>query len=84
MTMHMEDALPERAISLAGVGIGISAVDFESRDSVRRGAFVTELAVGLSKSATELKTIFDPAYNLAAMRLAQTPTLYGRTSRSCS
>ena len=82
MTMHIDDHLLEKAMNLAGVESKTSAVDLALREFVRRGELVTELSGGLNKSAAELKEIFDPVYELEAMRLAETPVAYGRKSRT--
>ncbi len=82
MTMHIDDDLLDKAMGLAGVESKTAAVDLALREFVRRGALVRELSPGLDLSPAELKEVFDPAYDLGAMRLAETPTPYGRKSRS--
>ena len=82
MTMHIDDGLLDKAMALAGVESKTAAVDLALREFVRRGDLVKGLSVGLDKSPAELKEIFDPAYDLGAMRLAESPAPYGRKSRS--
>ena len=82
MTMHIDDDLLEKAMSLAGVESKTAAVDLALREFVRRGALVKELGTGLNLSPAELKDVFDPAYNLETLRLAETPVAYGRKPRS--
>jgi len=73
MTMHIDDALLDKAMALAGVESKTSAVDLALREFVRRGALVKELGAGLNLNPAELKDVFDPAYNLETLRLAETP-----------
>jgi hypothetical protein len=82
MTMHIDDALLERAMALAGIESKTAAVDMALREFVRRGALVKELTTGLDLSPAELKEVFEPGYDLEAMRLAETPASYGRKSRA--
>lgn len=82
MTMHIDDELLETAMSLAGLDSKTAAVDLALREFVRRGALVKELGTGLNLSPAELKDVFDPAYELEAMRLVETPAPYGRKSRA--
>lgn len=82
MTMHIDDDLLDKAMGLAGVESKTAAVDLALREFVRRGALVKELGTGLDLSPAELKEVFDPAYDLEAARLAETPVSYGRKSRT--
>jgi len=82
MTMHIDDELLEKAMAVAGVGSKTAAVDLALREFVRRGALVKELGTGLNLSPAELRDVFDPAYNLGAMRLTETPVTYGRKPRA--
>ena len=80
MTLHIDDALLERAMSLAGIESKTAAVDMALREFVRRGTLVKELSTGLDLSPMELREIFDPAYDLEAMRRSEMPVSYGRKS----
>lgn len=82
MTMHIDDGLLDKAMGLAGVSSKTAAVDLALREFVRRGVLTSELGSGLNLSPAKLKEVFDPAYDLEAMRLAETPAPYGRKSRS--
>jgi Arc/MetJ family transcription regulator len=82
MTMHIDDGLLERAMRVAGVENKTAAVDLALREFVRRGELVKVLSAGLGKSAAELREMFDPAYDLDALRAAESPVTYGRKSRS--
>jgi Arc/MetJ family transcription regulator len=82
MTMHVDDALLERAMALAGIDSKTGAVDLALREFVRRGVLVKDLGTGLDLSPAELKEVFDPAYDLEATRRAETPVPYGRKPRA--
>jgi hypothetical protein len=82
MTMHVDSELLAKVMAVTGATTKTRAVDLALRDVARRGE-LKELAVdGLGLSAGELKEVFDPSYDLAAMRLAKTPVHYGRKPRS--
>lgn len=81
MTMHIDDGLLAKAMALAGVASKTAAVDLALREFVRRGAVVEALG-DLKLSPDELRNAFDPGYDLAAIRLAETPAPYGRKPRS--
>jgi len=80
--MHVDDHLLEKAMALAGIESKTGAVDLALREFVRRGVLVRDLGTGLDLSPAELKEVFDPAYNLEAMRLAEKPAPYGRKPRA--
>lgn len=82
MTMHIDDALLEKAVELSGAASKTAAVDVALKEFVRRGELVAVLKRGLGKTAEELKTMFDPGYDLEAMRLAESSPSYGRKPRS--
>ncbi|MBE7504649.1 MAG: type II toxin-antitoxin system VapB family antitoxin [Verrucomicrobiales bacterium] len=81
MTMHIDDALLAKAMALAGAESKTAAVDLALREFVRRGALVEALG-DLDLSPDELREAFDPAYDLAAMRRAETPAPYARKPRA--
>ncbi|MCP5518819.1 MAG: type II toxin-antitoxin system VapB family antitoxin [Verrucomicrobiales bacterium] len=78
MTMHIDDNLLAAAMNVAGVSSKTAAVDLALREFVRRGELVRALEGSPDWSPAELKAMFDPEYDLAAMRLAETPRRYGR------
>jgi hypothetical protein len=82
MTLHIDDALLEKAMSLAGVESKTAAVDLALREFVRRSELVHVLTHGLDKSPAELREMFDPKYDLETVRLMETPRTYGGKSRA--
>ncbi len=73
MTMHIDETLLARAMEIAGSDSKTATVDLALRELVRRGSLARLLETGLRKSPEELPEIFDPAYDLEALRLAETP-----------
>jgi len=80
MTMHIDDALLEKAVELSGATSKTAAVDLVLREFVRRGELVKILKAGLGLSADELRDSVATDYDLGAMRLAETAPPYGRKS----
>jgi Arc/MetJ family transcription regulator len=82
MTLHIDDSLLEKAMSLAGVESKTAAVDLALREFVRRNELVRILSAGLEKSPAELRELFDPDYDLEAARNKEVPVTYGGKPRS--
>lgn len=82
MTMHIDDALLERAMAITGAASKTAAVDLALRELVRRGEMVELAKAGLGLSASELKEVFDPVYDLEVARNLSKPVNYGRKSRA--
>jgi Arc/MetJ family transcription regulator len=82
MTLHIDDSLLEKAMSLAGVESKTAAVDLALREFVRRSELVRVLSSGLKMTPAELRELFDPNYDLEAERSKGTPVTYGGKSRS--
>ena len=82
MTMSIDDTLLHKAMRISGIASKTAAVDLALREFVRRGDAVRVLSAGLDKSPRELGEMFDPAYDLEALRLAEKPTPHGRKPRS--
>lgn len=82
MTLHIDDGLLARAMKVAGVESKTAAVDLALREFVRRSELVRTLSTGLKLEPEELGNLFDPAYDLEALRRADQPVPYGRKPRS--
>jgi len=78
MTLHIDEGLLNRAMKVAGVESKTSAVDLALREYVRRGELVRVLSTGLQKSPEDLRNMFDPDYDLEALRLNEPSRSYGR------
>ncbi|MEP6662887.1 MAG: type II toxin-antitoxin system VapB family antitoxin [Verrucomicrobiota bacterium] len=83
MTMHIDDDLLARVMSVTGAESKTKAIDLALREMDRR-AKLTELAsAGLGLTASELRESFDPAsYPESPFILAEKPVNYGRKPRS--
>jgi Arc/MetJ family transcription regulator len=81
-TMHVDEALLEKVMTITGASSKTAAVDLALREVARRGELKELAARGLGLSAAKLKKAFDASYDLAAARLAEVPVNYGRKSRS--
>lgn len=82
MTMHIDDALLERVMAATGAANKTHAVDIALREVDRRAELIRLTREGLGLSPDELKETIDPAYDLEAMRLKETPVHYGRKPRA--
>lgn len=82
MTMHIDDALLERVMTATGAANKTHAVDIALREIDRRAELTRLSKEGLGLSPAELRETVDPAYDLEAMRLKETPVHYGRKPRS--
>ena len=82
MTMFVDEGLLAKAMEITGATSKTMAVDLALREVVRKGELKGLATKGLGLSADELKEVFDPDYNLGAMRLAETKVSYGRKSRA--
>jgi Arc/MetJ family transcription regulator len=82
MTMHIDDALLERVMAATGAASKTHAVDLALREMDRKAELIRLTREGLGLEAGELKEVMDPAYDLEAMRLKETPVHYGRKPRA--
>ena len=82
MTMHIDDGLLERVMAATGASSKTKAIDLALREMDRKAELRKLTAEGLGLSPSELKKTIDPAYDLEAMRLKETPVQYGRKPRS--
>lgn len=57
VAMHIDEALLEKAMALAGIESKTAAVDMALREFVRRGSLVKELKTVLDLSPAELKEV---------------------------
>ncbi|MEP6821673.1 MAG: type II toxin-antitoxin system VapB family antitoxin [Chthoniobacterales bacterium] len=79
MTMFIDDALLARVMKLTGLKTKTETVEFALRETERKsklGKFLGRRKL----EAKEWKESLDPAYDLMALRLAETPGKY-RTRR---
>jgi Arc/MetJ family transcription regulator len=82
MTLHIDDKLLARVMAATGAASKTKAIDLALREVDRRAKLVSLATEGLGLDPDELKDALDPAYDLDAMRRRETPTTYGRKSRS--
>jgi len=82
MTMHIDDALLARVMAATGASSKTHAVDIALREVDRRTELLRLTREGLGLSPAELKETVDPAYDLEAMLLAETPVSYARKPRA--
>lgn len=82
MTMHIDDALLERVMAATGAKSKTMAIDLALRELDRRAELIRITKEGLGLSPAELREAIDPAYDLEAVRLKETPVHYGRKSSS--
>ncbi len=54
MTLHIDDSLLEKAMSLAGVKSNTAAVHLARREFIRRSELVRVLSTGLSKPSPRI------------------------------
>ncbi len=79
MTMFIDETLLERVMKLTGLKTKTETVEFALREAERKsklGKFLGRRKL----EAKEWKESLDPAYDLMALRLAETPGKY-RTKR---
>ena len=82
MTLHIDDDLLARVMSATGTDSKTKAIDLALREMDRKATLVKLANEGLGLSPDELKDAVDPAYDLGAERLRETPVHYGRKPRS--
>ncbi len=82
MTMHIDDALLARVMEATGATSKTKAIDLALREMDRRAKLIKMCEEGLGMTADELHDAVDPAYDLEAMRLRETPVTYARKSRA--
>lgn len=78
MTMHIDELLLERVIKAYGCESKTDAVDFALRELDRKVRFKEFVKNGMGFTADELADAVDPNYDVQAMRVAETPSKYGR------
>lgn len=82
MTMHIDEALLARVMAATGASNKTHAVDIALREIDRRSELLRLTQAGLGLAPEELKETVDPAYDLEAMRLSETPLKHARKSRA--
>ena len=78
MTMHIDELLLERVIKAYGCESKTDAVDFALREMDRKVRYKDFIKNGLGLTADELADAVDPDYDVMAMRVAESPSKYGR------
>ena len=81
MTLHIDRALLDRVMRATGAASKTQAVDLALREMDRRAKLERLCSQGLGFGPDALKEAVDPAYNLEAMRIRETPVYYGRKPR---
>ena len=82
MTLHIDEDLLTRVMEATGATSKTHAIDLALREVDRRNHLAKLTAEGLGLSSSELKEVFDPAYDLSAARAEEKPVYYGRKPRS--
>ena len=80
MTMFIDEALLERVMKLTGLKTKTEAVEFALRETERKSRLSKFLAK--EKIAADVwKGSLDPAYDLMALRVAETPPKFPKSKR---
>lgn len=82
MTLNIDDELLARVIEFTGAKTKTEAIDLALKEMDRRGKLTKLLGRDLGLSSEDWKNVFDPGYDLDAMRAAETPANYGRNPSS--
>lgn len=78
MTMNIDEALLDSVMAHTGAKTKTQAVDLALREFDRREKLNRVLERGMGDlSPAEIRNVLDPAYDLAALRAAETPAAYG-------
>ncbi|RFC47806.1 MAG: antitoxin of type II TA system, VapB [Verrucomicrobia bacterium] len=78
MTMHIDEALLLRVMATYGFASKTEAVEMALRELDRKARFREVGLAGMGMTPEELGAAVDPAYDLNALRVAETPTKYGQ------
>lgn len=78
MTMHIDEALLDRVVEAYGYVSKTEAVEMALRELDRRTRFRELGKRGMEMTPEELGDAVDPNYDLNSMRVAETPTRYGK------
>jgi Arc/MetJ family transcription regulator len=78
MTMHIDEALLKRVMEEYECETKTDAVEMALREMDRRMRFRELGKRGMEMSPEELADSVDPDYDLNSMRVAETPTRYGK------
>ncbi len=78
MTLNIDDELLARVIEFTGAKTKTEAIDLALKEMDRRARLSLLLKDDFGMSSEDWKNVFDPAYDLEAMRAAETPPTYGR------
>jgi Arc/MetJ family transcription regulator len=81
MTLHIDDALLDRVVSIYGCDSKTAAVDFALREMDRRHRLASYADTGLGMTVDELKDAVAPDYDVLATRQAGTGKTKGRKSK---
>jgi Arc/MetJ family transcription regulator len=76
ITLNVDDALLNRVVETTSAKTKTAAIDFALREVDRRAELTKVLARGSGISGEDLATLFDPAFDPAAMRVAKAPADY--------
>ncbi len=78
MTMHIDEALLTRVMADYGFVSKTEAVEMALRELDRKVRFREIGKAGMGMTPDELEDAVDPAYDLNSLRVAETPTKYGK------
>ena len=78
MTMHIDEDLLKRVIEAYGYVSKTEAVEMALRELDRKARYREFATRGLEMTPEEIAEGVDPNYDVNAMRVAETPTKYGK------
>lgn len=78
MTMHIDEALLKRVMEAYGCETKTETVEMALREMDRRVRFRELGERGLEMTPEEIGASVDPNYDLAALRVAETPPAHGK------
>jgi hypothetical protein len=78
MTMHIDEALLARVMADYGFVSKTEAVEMALRELDRKVRFREVGMAGMGMTPEELGAAVDPAYDLTALRVTETPGRYGQ------
>lgn len=82
MTINLDEGLLEEVMKVTGAATKTEAVMTALREVARRARLVETLRAGSGVSGEELKTMFDPASDPMALRVAEAVTPYQVTRKA--
>ena len=82
MTLHIDDKLVARVMKFTGCKTKTDAIDYALKEIDRRAKLTDLLGDDWGMTSKDWAGAFNPNYDLAALRAAETPEPHGRQPRS--